>query len=105
MFLAEDAYEPEITPEGQPDWHAIWKNELRRLRHATIEQMRAGAGPDWYKMMTETVRNAFMLPVPTQENAAEQLQPNGEPVEGVNMGEGAHVGQQNGEVGHPPMLQ
>ncbi|KAG8935391.1 hypothetical protein FRC03_004589 [Tulasnella sp. 419] len=58
-MLSEDAYEPEIDHNGQPDWHAIWKNELRRLRHATIEQMRAGAGPEWYKMMAETVRTAF----------------------------------------------
>jgi len=60
--VEEDAYEPEIDPTGQPDWHAIWKNELRRLRHATIEQMRAGAGPEWYKMMADTVRGAFALP-------------------------------------------
>ncbi|KAG8907985.1 hypothetical protein FRB99_001151 [Tulasnella sp. 403] len=72
-FLADDVYEPEILPDGQPDWHAIWKNELRRLRHATIEQMRAGAGPQWYKEMAETVRRAFMLPVPPPENGDNPL--------------------------------
>jgi len=77
VFLAEDAYEPEIGPDGQADWHAIWKNELRRLRHATIEQMRAGATPDWYKMMAETVRAAFN---PQPAEAAQ---------EGMHSGEGS----------------
>lgn len=86
LFLAEDAYEPEFGSDGQPDWHAIWKNELRRLRHATIEQMRAGAPQDWYKHMVETVRTAFMLPV-APDGAAPPPPgevPN-EPVDGVGM--------------------
>ncbi|KAG9014060.1 hypothetical protein FRB94_000258 [Tulasnella sp. JGI-2019a] len=83
VFLAEDAYEPEIGPDNQPDWHAIWKNELRRLRHATIEQMRAGAAPEWYKMMAETVRTAFM-PAPQNAQPAEGSQ------EAMNAGQEVH---------------
>ena len=69
--------------------------------------MRAGAGPDWYKMMAETVRGAFMLPpLPPANTAHEAMQGVGEPVDGVGLTDPNQVmpGQSNEELGQSTMI-
>lgn len=60
----------EIDEHGNPDWRNIWHNELTKLRAFTTEQEKAGADPEWYRMMVARVRGGLVpigpdgMPVP-----------------------------------------
>jgi forkhead box protein J2/3 len=74
---ADEAGDEDIEPDAtsldghdhsaqQPNhnWRAIWLNELAKLQHVTSAQDNAGADLEWYRMMVERVRSAFMAPPP-----------------------------------------
>ncbi|KAF8528815.1 hypothetical protein BU17DRAFT_73101 [Hysterangium stoloniferum] len=62
--------QPEMDENGNPDWRNVWHNELTKLRAYTEEQDKAGADPEWYRMMVARVRGGLVaigpdgLPLP-----------------------------------------
>lgn len=51
---------PEMDENGNPDWRNIWHNELAKLRAYTEAQEKAGADPEWYRLMVARVRGGLM---------------------------------------------
>jgi len=47
---------------GNVDWRLAWVKEIGHLQQITEEQEKAGADPEWYRMMLYRVRNALMPP-------------------------------------------
>lgn len=69
-YVEDQQLRPELDEHGTPDWRNIWHNELTKLRAFTVEQDKAGADPEWYRMMVARVRGGLVpigpdgLPVP-----------------------------------------
>lgn len=57
-----DDHDPSNQQTNNHNWRAIWLNELAKLQHVTSAQDNAGADLEWYRMMVERVRAAFMVP-------------------------------------------
>ena len=70
LTYVEDQLRPELDEHGNPDWRNIWHNELMKLKAFTLEQDKAGADPEWYRMMVARVRGGLVpigpdgMPVP-----------------------------------------
>jgi hypothetical protein len=64
---------------GNVDWRLAWVKEIGHLQQITDEQEKAGADPEWYRMMLFRVRNALMPPPMNPEvmhaMAAPHMQP------------------------------
>jgi hypothetical protein len=64
---------------GNVDWRLAWVKEIGHLQQITEEQEKAGADPEWYRMMLYRVRNALMPPPMNPEvmhaMAAPHMQP------------------------------
>ena len=69
-YVEDHQLRPELDEHGNPDWRNIWHNELMKLRAFTVEQDKAGADPEWYRMMVARVRGGLVpigpdgMPVP-----------------------------------------
>ncbi|KAF8592612.1 hypothetical protein K439DRAFT_1625953 [Ramaria rubella] len=69
-YVEDHQLRPEIDEQGNPNWRNIWHNELAKLKAFTLEQDKAGAVPDWYRMMVARVRGGLVpigpdgIPVP-----------------------------------------
>ncbi|KAF8489128.1 hypothetical protein JB92DRAFT_3014366 [Gautieria morchelliformis] len=70
LGYVENQLRPELDEHGNPDWRSIWHNELTKLKAFTVEQDKAGADPEWYRMMVARVRGGLVaigpdgMPVP-----------------------------------------
>ncbi|KAJ7591320.1 hypothetical protein C8J56DRAFT_559505 [Mycena floridula] len=53
----------ELDEHGQVNWRLAWQKEIGHLQQVTVEQEKAGADQDWYRMMLFRVRSALMPPV------------------------------------------
>ena len=42
---------------GNIDWHLAWVKEIGHLQQITDEQEKAGANPEWYRMMLFRIRH------------------------------------------------
>ena len=64
---------------GNVDWRLAWVKEIGHLQQITDEQEKAGADPEWYRMMLFRVRSALMPPPMNPEvmhaMAAPHMQP------------------------------
>ncbi|CAL1700932.1 unnamed protein product [Somion occarium] len=47
---------------GQVNWHVAWRKELSNLTQLTEEQEKAGADPEWFRIMLWRLRSALMAP-------------------------------------------
>ncbi|KAG6868472.1 hypothetical protein C0993_002447 [Termitomyces sp. T159_Od127] len=52
----------EVDENGNVDWRRAWLREIGHLQQVTAEQEKAGADPEWYRMMLFRVRSALMPP-------------------------------------------
>ena len=69
----------ELDEHGNVNWRLAWVKEIGHLQQITEEQEKAGADPEWYRMMLFRVRNALMPPPMNPEvmhaMAAPHMQP------------------------------
>ena len=70
----------EVDEHGNVNWRLAWVKEIGHLQQITDEQEKAGADPEWYRMMLFRVRNALMPPPPINPEvmhamAAPHMQP------------------------------
>ncbi|KAG6832890.1 hypothetical protein H0H92_004774 [Tricholoma furcatifolium] len=52
----------EMDANGNVNWRAAWLKEIGHLQQITDEQDKAGADPEWYRMMLYRVRGALIPP-------------------------------------------
>lgn len=52
----------EVDEHGNVNWRLAWLKEIGHLQQVTAEQEKAGADPEWYRMMLFRVRSALMPP-------------------------------------------
>ncbi|KAJ3990285.1 hypothetical protein F5890DRAFT_1569819 [Lentinula detonsa] len=57
----------EVDENGNVDWRMAWLKEIGHLQQVTAEQEKAGADPEWYRMMLVRVRTALMPPIMNPE--------------------------------------
>ncbi|KAF5393768.1 hypothetical protein D9757_000263 [Collybiopsis confluens] len=57
----------DLDENGNVDWRLAWLKEIGHLQQVTAEQEKAGADPDWYRMMLIRVRTALMTPMMNPE--------------------------------------
>ncbi|TCD70836.1 hypothetical protein EIP91_001526 [Steccherinum ochraceum] len=55
FFSAEEL---EADEHGNVDWNLAWRKELNSLQQLTEEQEKAGADPEWYRMMLFRLRES-----------------------------------------------
>lgn len=68
----EDELPSEIDEDGLPVWRVIWLNELVKLRRVTYHQDIGAADPDWYRVMVERVKGAFLPGQPVYQEGEEE---------------------------------
>ncbi|KAJ4472205.1 hypothetical protein J3R30DRAFT_3523883 [Lentinula aciculospora] len=57
----------DVDENGNVDWRLAWLKEIGHLQQVTAEQEKAGADPEWYRMMLVRVRTALMPPMMNPE--------------------------------------
>ncbi|KAE9406011.1 hypothetical protein BT96DRAFT_811582 [Gymnopus androsaceus JB14] len=57
----------DVDEHGNVDWRLAWLKEIGHLQQVTAEQEKAGANPEWYRMMLVRVRTALMSPMMNPE--------------------------------------
>ncbi|KAJ3867097.1 MAG: hypothetical protein NXY57DRAFT_995128 [Lentinula lateritia] len=69
----------DVDENGNVDWRLAWLKEIGHLQQVTAEQEKAGADPEWYRMMLVRVRTALMPPMmnPEAMHMAPMVPPNG----------------------------
>ncbi|KAJ3723300.1 hypothetical protein C8R42DRAFT_578636 [Lentinula raphanica] len=50
----------DVDEQGNVDWRLAWLKEIGHLQQVTEEQEKAGADPEWYRMMLLRVRSALV---------------------------------------------
>jgi len=75
--FGEEDFAPEVDEAGQPIWRNMWVNELIRLRAWTAEHEKAGADPEWYKIMLMRIRHALHSLVPDPSTMGQGVLPEG----------------------------
>ncbi|KAG6838010.1 hypothetical protein H0H93_008404 [Arthromyces matolae] len=56
----------DLDETGNVNWKLAWLKEIGHLQQVTAEQEKAGADPEWYRMMLFRVRGALMPPPITE---------------------------------------